>query len=168
MKKKLFFIFLFVVGGFSSYCQTDKYDGDWYHSYNGICGPQYQDDNDNTPLQSGSGKDVYRIRTEDGNTIVLVKRQYPCENEYNYWECSVTRCDEDVLEWHSEINRYKSYGNTNNTIVIEYFCKLRKSGGVLRASIYYLQTEINSIGHVVNSTVYGEDGFSLYKEGLDW
>lgn len=30
------------------------------------------------------------------------------------------------------------------------------------------QTTINRNGHIVDSTIYGEGNFSLYKNGNDW
>lgn len=166
--RRIIILIMLTIGHFSAYCQTDIYDGDWYHSYNGICGLEHQDDNGNTRLRKGVGKDVYRIHTENDVTTVRVKRQYPCDSDYQYWECSVTRCDEYSLEWYSEINRYKAPDNQNNTIVIEYYCNLRKKGSTLIASIYYRQLTINGTGYTIKSTIYGEEKFSLYKDGNDW
>ena len=166
--KRTVLLLVMAIGHFSAYCQTDIYDGDWYHSYNGICGLAHQDENENTPLRSGDGKDVYRIRTENGNTTVRVKRQYPCDSYFEYWECNVTRCDDYCLEWNTEINRFNDPDNPGNTFVVVYYCKLRRDKSILIAEIYCQMTTINRYGHIVNSTTHGEEKFSLYKDGNDW
>ena len=159
--KKLLLTALLAIGTYAAYCQTDIYDGDWYHSYNGI------GVNESGERCRGAGKDVYRIRTENGSTTVRVKVQYPCKTEYEYWECDITKCDEYSLEWNSEINRYKDVDNPQKTFVVKYYCKLRKINNTLKADIYCLQTTIIG-GIIINSTKYGEDTFTLYKDGNDW
>lgn len=139
----------------------NQYNGDWYHNYNGVCAPQDY----TTSVSRGTGKDVYRIETVDGYTNVRVKKQYPCENEYYYWECTVTQCDENALKWHSEINRYEHEGIIT---VIEYYCTLVYNHGVLEASTYCIQKEFNKQGKELYNHRYGIESFTLYKNASDW
>lgn len=166
--KRTVLLLVMAIGHFSAYCQTDIYDGDWYYSYNDVCGIEYQDGNENTPVRRGDGKDVYRIRTENGNTTVRVKRQYPCDSYFEYWECNVTQCDDYCLEWNSEINRYSDPDNPSNTIVVVYYCRLRKDNSMLIAEKYCRSRTINRNGYVVDSTTHAEGRFHLYKDGNDW
>lgn len=157
--KKVVLITITLLIAECTYCQNSKYDGDWYYSYNGVCANQ-----DDGPIRRGEGKDIYRIQTKEGVTTVRVKRRLPCRNEYTYWECIVTRCDEDVLEWHSETNSY-TRPMDGHTIVIEYYCQLMYNHGTLQANTYLVQKELYN--NQQKQTVYGEDAFTLYNDS-DW
>ena len=168
MKRILLFTLGAIITAFLPlYGQTSKYDGDWYNKYNGVCGMEYQDDNENTPIKKGVGNRVFRIQTEDGETTVQAKEQYPCASDFEYREVVVSRCDEDALEFHCEVlNFYSEYYAA--THITTYYYTVTKVHGTLYVSGYSSIIRKDRSGNNTHSERMSLDGFTMHKNGNDW
>lgn len=144
------------------FAQNAKYDGDWYATFEGIGAADIYDE-----PQWGTGKWVYRIRTVEDKTTIRVKVRYPRKNDYEYWNCVMTSCDASSLTWYSETSNYWIPEESRRSVVT-YYCSLRYDSGTLQAKTYYVQRFYNSNGTLIKSSTYGQESFTLYKDGDDW
>lgn len=163
MKNTLITTLLLLLAVSISNAQNPKYDGDWKASFSGVCGDRDMDG----PIREGSGQWWYRILTMEDYTTVRVKVRYPCENDFEYWNCHVTKCDDNTLEWFATINQYQDFED-GISVTIEYHCTIKKYKGMLAAQCYYTQKNYNNNGHLIKNNNYGHENFNLYNESDDW
>lgn len=105
--KQIVFLLSFIFSS-QSFAQLAKYDGDWSAVFQGVGvlkGIDGRPDPD-SPVIHGYGKRIYRIKTIDGVTTVRAKVKYVGENDYSYYQCVVTSCNESSLNWYTQTAHY--------------------------------------------------------------
>lgn len=143
----------------SAEAQNAKYDGEWYYSFTGFCGPTFG-------LIQESGVEVFRIVTNDGETTIRNKVRMPCYTYFKYRDAVVTRCDDYALEWNIETARFPTIDKT--TMVTTYYYSAVLSHGKIEVTVSATSREWNSSGVLIKSESFSRDGFTLYKDGNDW